>query len=199
MKIRHLLPALAFALAGTAASAQVSFTKLADVSFPQEFNPNGGAFAPGAFTSGEIGYFTALSEGTFSLTYLGQESGYFNSVRTTPGFSVSENDDFGDSTTGLLHTGQSLGFEFRGSDGSRAANGTEFAGHASFAVLARNVTNQYGHFDYLLGFNDGALHDDFDDFTVGLNVASAVPEPQGMLMMLAGLGLVGFIARRSKR
>jgi len=49
-----------------------------------------------------------------------------------------------------------------------------------------------------LGFNDSYRGDaDYDDFVVGVNfVAAPVPEPQTYAMLLAGLGLIGFSARR---
>ena len=50
----------------------------------------------------------------------------------------------------------------------------------------------------MLGFNDGAPVDaDYDDMVVGLNVAP-VPEPQTYMLLLAGLGAVGFISRRRR-
>jgi hypothetical protein len=35
--------------------------------------------------------------------------------------------------------------------------------------------------------------------TISANVPAAVPEPSGMLMMMTGVGLVGFVARRRKQ
>lgn len=52
--------------------------------------------------------------------------------------------------------------------------------------------------DVVVGFNDGMqVVGDFDDLIVGLRVA-AVPEPESYALLLAGLGAVGFIARRQR-
>ncbi|HSC64571.1 MAG TPA: PEP-CTERM sorting domain-containing protein [Caldimonas sp.] len=39
---------------------------------------------------------------------------------------------------------------------------------------------------------------DYDDMVVGLKV-SAIPEPESYALLLAGLGAVGFIARRRRK
>ena len=56
-----------------------------------------------------------------------------------------------------------------------------------------------GTYDLILGFNDGLRVDaDYDDMVIGIRVV-AVPEPETYALMLAGLGAVGFIARRRQR
>lgn len=66
-----------------------------------------------------------------------------------------------------------------------------------FAILEEQ-TNQYGKFDNLLGFNDSYAGD--ADYMVGVKFVSApVPEPEIYAMLLAGLGLIGFTARRRKQ
>ena len=66
-----------------------------------------------------------------------------------------------------------------------------------FAIL-KGQTNRFGTFQYLLGFNDSFIGDaDYDDFVVGVNF-SPVPEPETYAMLLAGLGLIGYSARRRK-
>ena len=68
-------------------------------------------------------------------------------------------------------------------------------GHSSFSVLGRNVTTSAGTFAYIVGYNDAYHHDDWDDFVIGINPL-AVPEPSSYALLLAGLGVVGFSARR---
>jgi len=47
----------------------------------------------------------------------------------------------------------------------------------------------------LLLFNDKGGDKDFDDMVIRVAV-SAVPEPETFVMLLAGLGQMGFVARR---
>ena len=55
-----------------------------------------------------------------------------------------------------------------------------------------------GASEYLLGYNDSFRGDtDFDDMVVRLSV-SPVPEPSTYALMLAGLGVLGFVARRRR-
>ena len=56
-----------------------------------------------------------------------------------------------------------------------------------------------GAYDLILGFNDGMRVDsDYDDIVVGLKVV-AIPEPETYALLMAGLGAVGFIARRRRK
>jgi len=55
-----------------------------------------------------------------------------------------------------------------------------------------------GTYDLILGFNDGMRVDsDYDDLVVGLQV-TAIPELQTYASLLAGLGVVGFMAKRRR-
>ena len=56
-------------------------------------------------------------------------------------------------------------------------------------------------FQYVIGYNDSAsiaLYGDWDDFVIGVN-AVPVPEPEVYAMLLAGLGLLGYVARRREQ
>ena len=55
-----------------------------------------------------------------------------------------------------------------------------------------------GDFDYLLLFNDAGGDSDYNDMVVGVKV-SPVPEPEAYALMMAGLGVVGFMARRRRK
>jgi hypothetical protein len=197
MGMKTALAASAIALLSTAASAQISFTTTGSVSFTQLFNPDGGVFASGAYTSGDTGYFTADTDGRFSLTYLGQESTYDDGVRiVSNGMTLHESDAIGTSIVGDMTMGGMLDFTFFGSGGDDVANGVVTSGHSTFAVLGRNVTTSAGTFAYIVGYNDSYRHDDWDDFVIGINPMAPVPEPSSYALLLAGLGVVGFAARR---
>lgn len=200
MKKKCALVATALALAAGAASAQLVFTPTEDVEFTQLFNPDGGVLASGSYTSGQLGTFNFNTHARFTLTYLGQESGFKDGIQFVgAGGSLSESNAIGDSiTSGAFNAGVAAPFRFVASDGSAAGNGTPAIGHANFVVLGTNVQTAKGSFQYLLGFNDGLNHDDWDDFVIGLNAMPA-PEPQTYALLLAGLGMVGFIGWRNRR
>jgi hypothetical protein len=198
MDRKSALAAATLALAAGAVSAQtINFTPTASVTFTRLFDPDGGVFAPGAFTSGTEGVFTAGGNGAFSLTYLGQESAFSDGIRiSVSGSQLTEFNHVGDKITGAMTAGAPLSFTLFGSDGASVTNGApETTPHPSFALLGTNMQTSAGTFAYVIGYNDSFNHDDWDDFVVGLNTAP-IPEPQTYALLLAGLGVVGFVARR---
>jgi hypothetical protein len=89
-------------------------------------------------------------------------------------------------------------FAFFDSVGSFFFNGSNQSPVLGFAIMDGRTTEQYGSFDYIIGFNDSSNGDaDYDDFVIGVNFAP-IPEPETYALMLAGLGIVGFAARRRK-
>jgi PEP-CTERM motif-containing protein len=201
MHRKSTLLAAALALAGGAVSAQtIQFTPQDAVTLTQLFNPDGGVFAAGTFTQGQRGVFTAGGDGAFQLTYLGQESAFSDRIRIeVDSNQLTEFNQVGDTIMGpMVAGGVPLSFEFVGGLGFVVPNGTVFTDvNPSFALLGTDVQTDIGTFAYVLGFNDAANHDDWDDFVVGLNTAP-IPEPQTYALLLAGLGVVGFVARRRK-
>src|SRR5258706_13752451 len=197
MDRKSALVASALALAASAASAAITFTPSGSVTFSQMFDPDGGVFAAGAYTSGQYGTFSSTAAGTFSLTYLGQESAYSDGVRiVVAGRSLTEGNHVGDWISGPMTAGAALDFTFFGSEGSSSTNGGSATPHATFTPARTNVTTRAGDLAYVIGYNDSALHDDWDDFVIGLNPTAPVPEPQTYALLLAGLGVIGFVARR---
>ena len=198
MKLTSLLAGIALALGSTFASAAIVFTPTGTVALDATFDPSGALFAPGTYTSGELGTFTATGAVEFALTYLGQESGAFDGVALGLDRALTERSRIGDTLVGDAAAGEVLPFLFFGSNGGLAANGGLGWLGASFAVLDRNVTTRFGTFDYLIGFDDSRTHGDYDDFVIGLRdvSVSAVPEPGALLALSVGLGVIGLRVRR---
>jgi hypothetical protein len=197
MDKKAALLASALALAASAAPAQMTFTPTGDVVFAERFDPGGGVFEAGAYAGGQSGGFMLTGQGHFTLTYLGEESVFGNGVTIAAnGATLDERSAIGDWITSTqLGAGVAPDFRFWGSDGQAAANGGAGAGRSSFVLLGTNVQTARGSFQYLVGYNDGAQHDDWDDFVIGINAVPA-PEPQTYALLLAGLGMMSFIARR---
>jgi hypothetical protein len=132
----------------------------------------------------------ATSAGAFTATYFGTsgallESGNLGATNSLPLDAY------------LL----SLNFSNNAGSGHTFRNGSQQQLPLGFAIM-RGQTDKFGTFDYLVGFNDNyggvANH---ADFLVNASIANVapVPEPRIYAMMLAGLGLIGFSARRRTR
>ena len=205
---RTLLAAALVAIAG-AAQAQVTFTNDMGLGVKnREFNP-----APSvglADFAGPVQLGTVTSAyGMITFTYLGQESGFTDSLgmQIAPFSSLLETDVVGKSVSASFGPGV-VPFSFFDSNGGSAKNGGPWSGNNSIGLVATNfvVTNvptgsmlSLGQtFDLVIGYNDSGLaHDDWDDFVVGINFAP-IPEPETYALMLAGLGVMGFVARRRR-
>jgi PEP-CTERM motif len=155
----------------------------------------------GAENSGLWGSLFTTSAGVFSVTYLGNESGYVNNFSLdSAGGTLLESDSLGRKISKFVDSG-TVGFSFsdNASSGHTFRNGGGQHNSFGFAIL-KGQTNRYGSFDYILGFNDSYSGDaDYDDFVVGVNFNSVpVPEPETYAMLFAGIGLIGLSARRRK-
>ena len=154
----------------------------------------------GAESSGFWGSLFTTSAGIFSATYLGNESAYVDNFSFGLGGTLLESNSLGRTISMAIGSG-TVGFSFtdNAGGGHTFTNGSQQTKPLGFAIL-NGQTNRYGTFDYILGFNDSYTGDaDYDDFVVGVKFASAVPEPETYAMLLAGLGLLGFTARRRKQ
>jgi hypothetical protein len=155
----------------------------------------------GVENSGLWGELVTTSAGTFSATYLGNESGYVDNFSFGFGNgSLLESNSLGATVAQSVGVGTvSFSFSDNSGLGHTFNNGDLQQKPFGFAIL-NGQTNRYGTFDYILGFNDSYKGDaDYDDFVVGVNfVAAPVPEPETYAMMLAGLGLLGLSVRRRK-
>jgi len=154
-------------------------------------------------TFGTIGTLMIDGPGYVTFTFLGKEAGFNNFFFDAGGVPVDTILDTGPSvgltsTQTYLAAGQ-LNFSFgtlTNPPGGGVANGSALNTSPTFAIFA----GQSSGYKYILGYDDvGAGPDrDFDDMVIGVNV-TPVPEPEIYAMMAAGLGLMGFVARRRQR
>jgi PEP-CTERM motif-containing protein len=191
--MKRLLSSLALLALANAASAQLVVTG----SSPTTFSGYDGqpATVTGVLSTGVHGTLESLLGGTATFTYLGNESGNTNLFTFSAGpQTLTEASALGSSISGAIGGG-SLGFGF--TDTNTAS--TFGNGSAAIVYVANVNTASYGNFQYVIGFNDNGSNDgDFDDFVVGVNVTTPVPEPETYALMLAGLSAMGFMARRRR-
>lgn len=151
-------------------------------------------------TKVSLGYLTATAPGDVKYTVLGQESGFVNKWHLT----VSPFTTLLDSATGasaVASTGVgTLAFKFEGDTGIFFNNGSAPLPNLSIGLIGQNMTIGGNFYQFVLGYNDSAGSatqlSDWDDMVIGV---SMVPEPEIYAMMAAGLGLMGFVARRRQR
>ena len=209
--MKRLVIAFALAMLAASAGAQVTFAGGVDRPALAAVNPNGPAgtlvnvggresalisTTTGLLTATFLG-FEALDTDTFTFT-LG--SGTLTNKTAVPDVSsifgnVGAGDlnfTFADIFTGTTVGNGGIGVGVSGMFTSYMVFGTGVG--AAFTPYTKG-----GLYDLVLGFNDGLQVDgDYDDMIVGLKVV-AIPEPESYALLLAGLGAVGFIARRRQR
>lgn len=156
-----------------------------------------------SFTSGTFGQISVSGPATVTYSFVGSESGYDTSLFAQFfGRFGTATESAGSAIVGVVNEGGALDFSFNdGHAGGTATNAqaSSFtaATNPSFVILGSNLSLS-GASEYLLGYNDSFRGDaDFDDMVVRLSV-SPVPEPSTYALMLAGLGVLGFVARRRR-
>ena len=210
--------ALALVLLGVAgvANAGLSFSVLSSgVARTEAFNTDnaavttalGGLAAVAVGSTLDLGYLTTDQAGTVSYSYLGQESGFsdkFYKLSTDGVPALLESSPLY-STVSLATGVGKLDYKFEGDGGKFAKNNVssmaEWSTGTSIGLLGTNKTIDGHFYQYVIGYNDSAgaaTLGDWDDFVIGVNFTAAIPEPETYAMLLAGLGLLGFAARRRK-
>lgn len=227
-KMKRTIIATALLAATGVANAGLSFDVLSTMNRTEDFNPNGGGFTTLAVgTPVSIGTLKVDSAMDISYTYLGSESGYDNVFYNlyVGGSKLFEDSDsalhlpdgftnpIGTYVNAQITSAGALDFAFEGAQGRFAYNdrvlhagwnagGTTpgWSESTSIGLIGTNMVVNGQTYAYVIGFNDSAGNNttlgDWDDFVIGVN---PVPEPETYAMLLAGLGLMGFVARRRKQ
>lgn len=141
-----------------------------------------------------------------TVTFLGKDAGHLNQL-FVDGNLVLDSLAPTASVRGPFQGGNgALNFSFKDTnDNASVPNGGNPLVYASYVVFgsfdqagAFSAYTKGGEFDYVLGFNDNWHFDkDYNDMVIGINV-SPVPEADTYALMLAGLGVMGFVAKRRK-
>ena len=202
----------AFAFAGAAGAADSTWVAntasggAADTdTFNQTFNPNPAGNVTFAGTEADLGSIVLGSAAKYkvSFTFLGREAGFTNHITVNMGGdSMSNRDAVGETLTSTATGGSLLDFTFLDQKGRTTSNGDVFgvSPMISWGWLDGATSSLSNSFDYIIGLNDsaGGASRDYDDMVVGITI-TAVPEPESLALMLAGLGCVAVVGRRRKQ
>ena len=203
--MKRVLSALALAACAAGAQAQVTFVDGTERPVFLNYNPNGAAGTLGPVVGGREDAMINTTAGILTATFLGFEAIDTDTFTfTLSSGTLSNKGALNASITGPVSAGM-LNFAF--SDlfqGTSVGNGQNLGEFTSYAVLGSFAGGAFtpftlgGAYDLILGFNDGLRVDgDYDDMVVGLRVA-AIPEPETYALMLAGLGVLGFLQGRRR-
>lgn len=205
MKLKRATLAAALLTMSGLANAELSFMTSSTTERSEIFNIAGFSnLAVG--TAIDLGALVTNHSGVATFTYLGQESGYTNSLNLpASGLSLFESNPVGTSISALVSSIGALNFKFAelvSPTNASAANGGAWSPNTSIGLIGRNMSVLGNSYSYVLGYNDSAGSaslGDWDDFVIGVNFATHAPEPGVYGMLAAGLGMLGWVGRRRKQ
>ena len=193
--MKRILSALTLASVVATASGFDLVVNPVDTAVPvAPFDVSIAGFDGSALLSGQIGSLEITGgSAEVTYTYLGKEAGYSNGFANLGG-SVPTILDTAPVFTTSLQQGVSglLNFSFSTFGSTTVANGGAGITEPTFAIFSGAGTA----YEFIIGYSDGGAgaDHDFDDMVFGVN--AAIPEPQTYALLLAGLGVMGFVARR---
>ncbi|MDP3715086.1 MAG: hypothetical protein Q8R21_01615, partial [Burkholderiales bacterium] len=180
MKLKHTLLAAAMLALPGIVNAELSFLTSSSVARTEIFDiagfPN---MAVGTLV--DLGTLVTSHSGTITFTFLGQESGYTNSLQfPASGSSLFESNAVGTTISAMVNSVGAINFSFNelvSPSNSSASNGGVWGPNTSIGMIGQNMTVLSNSYRYVLGYNDSAgsaTLGDWDDFVVGVNFASQI-------------------------
>ena len=220
--MRKILVAVGLTLVATSANAIVVSGNLAltgentvNIISPNSWGPIN-TIPDGGYTSGLSGTLISNVTGTFMATYLGQVASFanyfvaggneLNGGRPMRGQAVA---GIGNTISTGVTAGNAVDFAFgRDNNGDGIAdlpnvsNGDANQDRRGILYFLNdfNLTDASGTvFDFLIGFNDAAPDNDYDDYVVGVTAGpTAVPVPAALPLLASAFGLFGISRRKNK-
>ena len=220
--MRKILVAVGLTLVATSANAIVVSGNLAltgentvNIISPNSWGPIN-TIPDGGYTSGLSGTLISNVTGTFTATYLGQVASFanyfvaggneLNGGRPMRGQAVA---GIGNTISTGVTAGNAVDFAFgRDNNGDGIADLPNVSnGDANqvrrgilYFLNDFNLTDASGEvFDFLIGFNDAAPDNDYDDYVVGVTASpTVVPLPAALPLLASAFGLFGISRRKNK-
>ena len=220
--MRKILVAVGLTLVATSANAIVVSGNLAltgentvNIISPNSWGPIN-TIPDGGYTSGLSGTLISNVTGTFTATYLGQVASFanyfvaggneLNGGRPMRGQAVA---GIGNTISTGVTAGNAVDFAFgRDNNGDGIADLPNVSnGDANqdrrgilYFLNTFNLADASGQaFDFLIGFNDAAPDNDYDDYVVGVTASpTVVPLPAALPLLASAFGLFGISRRKNK-
>ena len=220
--MKKILVALGLALVATSANANIvsgNFTlageRTVNIVSPNSWGPID-SIRDGGYRSGMSGKLLSNITGTFTATYLGQVASFanfflaggneLNAGRPLRGQPIA---GIGNTISTGVTAGNAVDFAFsRDNNGDNVAdlplvrNGDSLQARRGilFFLNSFGLEDASGAaFDFLVGYNDSAPDNDYDDYVVGVTAkVNAVPVPAALPLLASAFGLFGLGRRKGK-